>query len=108
MAKFDTRVTEVLHGITLDGTAETIGDVQTFGAIHFGLGRVTRDELETTFSRLLDEAGIHSTDVLDGMYWIVHEDDQGFVESSGYATEAEYRSAMNELENRWVEFDSAV
>ena len=106
MGKFDYPVTEVFYRITLDGTAQTVGDVTTFGSIYHGLGRVTRDELETHFADVLQEVGIHPTDILDGMYWIVHEDDQGFVESSGYATEAEYRAAMDELENRWAAFDS--
>jgi hypothetical protein len=53
------------------------------------------------------EVGVHPNDVLDGVYWIVHEDDQGFVESTGYTTESEYRSAMNELDARWAEFENA-
>ena len=107
MGRFDSPTTEVLHGITLDGTAETTGDVSTWGEIHFGLGRITRSELDANFAVLLDRVGIDSFDILEGVFWILHEDDLGFVTSSGYTVEAEYRAALDELERRWLEFDAA-
>ena len=51
MSKFDSPVTELLYLLTLDGTAETVGDCPTFGSIHHGLGQVTRAELDANFSR---------------------------------------------------------
>lgn len=104
MSKFDSPVTELLYLLTLDGTAETVGDCPTFGSIHHGLGRVTRAELDANFSRQLNETGITSHDILDGLFWIVDEDDQGFVGATPFSTEQEYRAAMDELEDRCAKF----
>jgi len=108
MGKFDTAATEVLYRITLDGTAETIGDVSTWGEIHFGLGRVTRDELTTHFTDLLTEAGVTAEDFPDGTFWIVNEDGYGFVDASGHADETSYRAALEDHERQWRAFDNAA
>lgn len=105
MGRFDTATTEVLYRLTLDGTAETIGDVSTWGEIHFGLGRVTCDELNTNFSDLLAESGVAAEDFPDNTFWIVNDDSYGFVDADGFSDEKSYRAAMDALERRWEEFD---
>lgn len=108
MGKYDSATTEVLHRITLDGTCETVGDVSTWGEIHFGLGRLSRDELTAHHSDLLAEAGVAAVDFPDGAFWIVDEDRYGFVGASGYDDEKSYRAAMDALERRWLTFDDAA
>ena len=108
MGKFDTSTTEVLYRITLDGTAETIGDVSTWGEIHFGLGRITRDELTTHFTDLLAEAGVTAEDFPDGTFWIVNEDSYGFVGASSFGDEKSYRAALDDHERLWLAFDNAA
>lgn len=108
MSKFDTATTEVLYRITLDGTAETVGDVSTWGEIHFGLGRITRDELTVHFGELLADAGVTAEDFPCGTYWIVNEDGYGFVYASGYGDEKAYRAAMDDYERQWLSFDNAA
>lgn len=108
MSKFDTATTEVLYRITLDGTAETIGDVSTWGEIHFGLGRLTREELTTQFADYLADAGVTAEDFPDGSHWIVHEDGYGFVYACSYGSQNAYRTDMYVLERRWNDFESAT
>ncbi len=108
MSKFDTATTEVLYRITLDGTAETIGDVSTWGEIHFGLGRLTREELSSTFGDLLSDAGVTAEDFPDGSHWIVHEDGYGFVYACSFGDERVYRAALDDYERQWLAFDNAA
>jgi len=107
MGKFDSPITEVLFQLSLDGTAETVGDVSTWGAVHFGLGRVTRDELAAHHGVSLKGAGITAEDFPDDKFWIVHEDGQGFVDVSVFDDESTYRATLDHLERRWIEFDTA-
>lgn len=104
MAKFDSPITEVLHLISLDGIGETFGDVSTWGEIHFGIGRLTREELRGHFSAELAAAGITAEEFPEGSYWIVHEDNYGFVEATRFDDQRSYRAALDEIDRRWAEF----
>ena len=55
-------------------------------------------------TRQLNETGTTSHDILDGLFWIVDEDDQGFVGATPFSTEREYRAALDELEERCEKF----
>lgn len=107
MGKFASRTDEVLYRLTLDGPDEIIGDVNTWGAIHLGLGRVTRNELATQHADVLAEVGVSAEDIPDGRFWIVKEDDQGFVDTTAYATESAYTAALEEYERAFSEFEAA-
>jgi hypothetical protein len=108
MSKFASARDEALYQLTLDGTAETIGDVSTWDSIYLGLGKLTRDELTTHHSSVLAETGASLSDFADGAFWIVREDDNGFVTIAEYASESEYRAALDDLETQWAAFEDAA
>lgn len=107
MAKFSSPTAEVLYRLSLDGTAEPVGYVSTWGEIHLGLGEVTRNELIEHHHELLSDAGITADAFPVSAFWIVHEDGQGFVDVSVFEDETTYRSTLDYFENRWAEFDAA-
>ncbi|MEN4460996.1 hypothetical protein ABFV47_07475 [Mycolicibacterium fortuitum] len=108
MSKFECPRDEVLYQLTLDGTGESFGDVTTWGLHYTGLGLLTRQELTSQHSDLLDEAGASVSDFPDNNYWVVAEDGQGFVTASAYSTDVQYRAAMDDAESRWSAFDNGA
>lgn len=89
--KFDNPTTEALYEMTLDGTAETIGEVNDYGHHHSGLGLVKRSELP-------DEAA----EGFPASAWvIISEDHDGFVEASLLDTEGEYTAEMKRLSDEY-------
>ncbi|KMV19606.1 hypothetical protein ACT17_06050 [Mycolicibacterium conceptionense] len=97
MSKFNSDRDEALHALSLDGTAEEIGDVGTWGHHYAGLGRVERSELG-------DRAG----DFPDHAWVIVHEDGQGFVDVALYDSEAGYRADFDRAESQYVAFEDGA
>jgi hypothetical protein len=100
MSKFDSARAEALYNASLDGTADTVGDVQ------FG----------THYSRVIDWCDPESTDdnghAFDGDY-IVCEDSQGFVSILGPFEDIDIRQggyfspsdeAWQACEDEWSDF----
>lgn len=108
MGKFNSARDEVLYQLTLDGTAETIGDVNAWGQIHLGLGEVTRAELSAEYSGLLAGAGASLGDFPDGQYWIVTEDSNGFVSTASFSSESGYRAELEAAAARWAAFEDGA
>lgn len=97
-------VTQVLYGMCADDGAESAGTLTTWGRVHYGLGRVSREELESNYPELLDAAGIAAADVPDGLFWIITEYADGQLSASSFTSHPAYRSAFNACEIDWAEF----
>lgn len=93
MGKFNNAADEALYRLTLDGTAETVGEVNSFGRHYSGLGEVKRGELG-------DAAG----DFPESAFVIVEEDSSGFVEVHRFSSESDYRRQMNLIEAAYNTF----
>ncbi|MFA5712335.1 hypothetical protein [Mycolicibacterium sp.] len=96
MSKFSNPTDEALHRMTLDGTAETVGEVNDFGRHYSGLGSVDRSELG-------DAAGEFPA----SSFVIVEEDSSGFVSVHLFADESGYRAAMDRAEADYAAFADA-
>lgn len=93
MGKFNNATDEALHQLTLDGTAETVGEVNDFGRHYSGLGKVQRSEL-----------GSAAGDFPDAAFVIVEEDSNGFVEVHRFSSEEQYRAALDSAESAYSSF----
>lgn len=110
MYRFDTATTSVLHGIAELGAAHVtlFGDRESFDATHYGLGRITRDDLAGRYVSLLVAADVTAADFPASAYWIVSEDGTGFVYASSFGDEADYLSGLSVLTAEPAAHRSAV
>lgn len=90
MSKFNSPHDEAVYSLTLDGTGESVGSVDT-------IGHYTRLRVDEAFEWVVPftiRVWIHA-----GTY-IVHEDSQGFVQVFGASHESE--DSMRKLEESWA------
>lgn len=97
VSRFDTATTAALHAIAEAGNAPVtlMGDQESFGSTHFGLGRITRSELSDHYGSQLAAAGVTPEDYPDGAFWIVHCDVTGLVYASSFHEESAYLRTLS-------------
>ena len=94
--KFPDEIAEALYDLSMDGTDEQLGDVQETGIWYGRFSGVTPSELE--------ERGVNVEGFPDEMFFVLTEDDQGFVDYEQYDTEEELDARWGQIENEIEEF----
>ena len=85
----DSPLVEAVYDATMDGADKELGDANTFGHYDFIVGPVDGFEEEST-----------------GKWFILEENDQGFLDMEEFDSEAEAEAKWAELEAEWEKFES--